>query len=161
MVFLFIHKISRRLNRSYKFLEEFKPNESERNTGVYIVNPIHLPASTSRQNVAVVHISEDILNLARKYYFQKATLEVKQYVDPRRYENNSVMKNGILYYTGRILSSQEIDGKFSLSDACLDLCPSSFIVPVTDAHSPIAYAIVSEIHWYHVDVAHGGVESVL
>ena len=161
MVFLFIHKISRKLNRSFKFLEEFKPNESERNTGVYIVNPIHLPASTSRQNVAVVHISEDILNLARKYYFQKATLEVKQYVDPRRYENNSVMKNGILYYTGRILSSQKIDGKFSLGDACLDLCPSSFIVPVTDAHSPIAYAIVSETHWYHVDVAHGGVESVL
>ena len=125
------------------------------------MSPTHSHGSNLQPKVAVVHLPENILNSAKKYYFRKATLEVKQYVDPRRYENNSVMKNGILYYTGRILSSHKIDGKFSFGDACLDPSPSSFIVPIIDSHSPIAYAIVSETHWYHADVSHGGVESVL
>ena len=125
------------------------------------MSPTHSHGSNLQPKVAVVHLPENLLNSAKKYYFRKATLEVKQYVDPRRYENNSVMKNGILYYTGRILSSHKIDGKFSFGDACLDLSPSSFIVPIIDSHSPIAYAIVSETHWYHADVSHGGVESVL
>ena len=34
-------------------------------------------------------------------------------------------------------------------------------MPITDAHSPIAYAIVPETHWYSPDVSHGGIESVL
>ena len=43
----------------------------------------------------------------------------------------------------------------------VNLAVNSFCVPITDAHSPIAYAIVLETHWYHSDVSHGGVESVL
>ena len=30
---------------------------------------------------------------------------------------------------------------------CEDLSESTFCVPITDLHSPIAYAIVSETHW--------------
>ena len=33
----------------------------------------------------------------------------------------------------------------------LDLSDATFCVPITDAHSPIAYAIVSETHWYDPD----------
>ena len=156
---MFIQKISKNIIRSFKILEKVQPCES--NICVYVVSLRHSHGSNLQPKVAVVYLSENILNSAKKYYFGKATLEVKQYVDPRRYENNSVMKNDILYYTGRILSSQKIDGKFSFGDACLDLSPSSFIVPIIDSHSPIAYAIVSETHWYHADVSHGGVESVL
>ena len=159
VVFLFIQKISKNMSRPFQILENVKPCES--NVGVYVVSPTHSHGSNLQPKVAVVHLPENILNSAKKYYFRKATLEAKQYVDPRRYENNSVMKNGILYYIGRILSSHKIDGKFSFGDACLDLSPSSFIVPIIDSHSPIAYAIVSETHWYHADVSHGGVESVL
>ena len=48
-----------------------------------------------------------------------------------------------------------------LFEAALDLCESTFCVPLTDSESPIARAIVDEIHWHHLDVMHGGVESVL
>ena len=43
----------------------------------------------------------------------------------------------------------------------LDLSESTFCVPMTDCHSPIAYAIVSETHWYDPDISHKGVESTL
>ena len=102
-----------------------------------------------------------MLKAAKVYFFQKANLEVKEFVDPSRYKNNSVLKGDILYYTGSILASQEIYGKCSLGDVCLDLAANSFCVSITDAHSPIAYAIVLETHWYHPDISYGCFESVL
>ena len=118
-------------------------------------------SSAHTSKVAVVHLSETLLNAAKGYFFKKASLEVMHFLEPSKYERNSVLKDGILYHTGRILPVQEIDGKFSFGDACMDLSAWSFCVPITDAHSPIAYAIVSETHWYHPDVSHGGIESVL
>ena len=70
------------------------------------------------------------------------------------------LKDGILYFTGRVVPTQEI-GKAGLADAMFDLSASTYCVPVTDSKSPIAYAIVSEIHWYDPNVNHGGVESIL
>ena len=32
---------------------------------------------------------------------------------------------------------------------------------MVDSRSPVAYAISDEVHWYHFDVRHGGIESVL
>ena len=75
--------------------------------------------------------------------------------------NISREENGILYYTGRILPSQKIDNKVSLGDVCLDLGMTSFCVPLIEKHSPLAYAIVNEIHWYSDDARHSGVESVM
>jgi len=40
-----------------------------------------------------------------------------------------------------------------------DLCSTSFCVPIIDKHSPIAYSIINEIHWYS-EVKHQGVETV-
>ena len=34
-------------------------------------------------------------------------------------------------------------------------------MPITNVHSPVAYAIIAETHWYSSDVSHGGMESVL
>ena len=98
---------------------------------------------------------------ALNYFHCKATAEILEFVDKSRYRKISVAKDDILYYTGRILASQEIYGKCSLGDVCLDLRANSFCVHITDAYSPIAYAIVLETHWYHPDVSHGGIESVL
>ena len=70
-------------------------------------------------------------------------------------------KNDILYYTGRILPSQEFDGKLNLSDVCVDLTSTSFCVPLVDKFSPVAYAVVNEIHWYSTDAKHSGNETVL
>ena len=71
------------------------------------------------------------------------------------------MKNGILYFTGRILRTQKIDENLGFSDVMLDLSESTFCVPMTDFHSPLAYAIVAETHWHDPDVKHHGVECTL
>ena len=132
------------------------------NKGEYIVSSITFNSyPTEEKRVVVVHLSDDLLNSARRYFFLKATAEIKQFVDPSKFEKKSVLKDGILYHTGRILSTQEINGQIGLGDVALDLQDSTFVVPMTDENSPIAYAIVSETHWYNQDVKHGGIESVL
>ena len=42
-----------------------------------------------------------------------------------------------------------------------DLTATTFCVPVLEKHSPIAYSIISEVHWYNQNAKHGGVETVL
>ena len=98
---------------------------------------------------------------AKAYFFEKASSEVIKFVDAKKYKNISTLNDGILYHTGRILLVQEVDGRSHISDACLDLSAGTFCVPITDVHSPVAYAVVAETHWYSPDVSHGGVESVL
>ena len=43
----------------------------------------------------------------------------------------------------------------------INLCPTSFCVPVLDRYSPVAISIALDIHWYHEDVQHTGIESML
>ena len=56
---------------------------------------------------------------------------------------------------------REIGGQLNLSDMSFDLTKTTFCVPIIDNQSPIAYAIANETHWYHPDVKHGGLASVL
>ena len=56
---------------------------------------------------------------------------------------------------------REFDGKLNLSDVCIGLTSTSFCVPLIDRSSPLAYAVVNEIHWYNVDAKHSGNETVL
>ena len=70
--------------------------------------------------MAVVHLSKDLLNAANRYFFVKVAAEVKHFVNPSKYETKSVFKDGILYYTDRILPVQKIDCRFSLGDASSD-----------------------------------------
>ena len=79
-----------------------------------------------------------------------------------RYEKIATAnEEGILYYSGRILSTQKFGGDESLCEATLDLTSTTFCVPLSDSRSPISRAIVNEIHWHHFDAKHKGVESVL
>ena len=41
------------------------------------------------------------------------------------------------------------------------LSKTTFRVPITDKHSPIAYSIVNEVHSHHPDIKHSGVETTL
>ena len=123
--------------------------------------PIRAVAEDKVVDVAVVTVPRSVMSCAEEYYFRKAAAEVQQFVDARKYKQISVLKDEILYFTGRILPSQKVDGKFNFSDAMLDLCESSFCVPITDALSPIAYAVVSETHWYDPDINHKVVETTL
>ena len=103
----------------------------------------------------VVILTNDDLNQSLIYFYRKATEEVKVY------QKISKEMNGILYYTGCILSSQKFHGKLTLSDVSLDLTSASFCVPITDNKSPFAYSVVNETHWYNNDAKHSGVETVL
>ena len=94
------------------------------------------------------------MNAAKAYFFEKASSEVIKFVDPKKYKNISSLNDGILYHTGRILLVQEIDNRSHIADACLDLSASTFCVPITDVHSPVAHAVVAETHWYSPDVSH-------
>ena len=62
-----------------------------------------------------------------------------------------------MYYSGRILPIQGVGGCPGLPEAALDLYGATICVPLSDSHSPI----VDEVHWYHPDVNHSGVESEL
>ena len=109
----------------------------------------------------VVELSEHFIKLALNYFFLKASSEVKMFNDKSSYKNISKEINGVLVYSGRILPSQQIDHKVNLSDVCHDLMSASFCVPLIDRFSPVAYAIVNEIHWFNYDVCHSGNETIL
>ena len=99
--------------------------------GEYLVTPINnISCNTGKTTVVPVHASEDILSAAMGCFLRKATLELEKFVNPKPYKNKSVTKDEILYFSGRILSTQEIDGRFNLGDAALDLSASTFCVPI-------------------------------
>ena len=101
------------------------------------------------------------LKLLCSIFFEKATNEIKQFLPESKYKNISENRNGVLYYTGRILPTQEIGGQLSFCDVSFDLRKATFCVPMIDSLSPVAYAIANEIHWYDPDVNHAGIESML
>ena len=158
LVFLFIKKISIKLQRKFEFLD-VQEHVSKVQYSVFTAKSATDGNVTER--VAIVRLGPDILQAAKDYYFRKASREIEKFVDPSRYQNKSLMKNGILYFTGRILRTQQIDGNHGLSDVTLDLSSATFRVLMTDFHSPLAYAVVAETHWYDPDVKHQGVECTL
>ena len=108
----------------------------------------------------VVSLSEHDLKTALHYFFRKATQEIKHFLDKRSYQKISKEIDGVLYYTGRILPSQEFSGKLNISDVSIDLSNTSVCVPFTDSLSPFAYSVINETHWYNDDAKHCGVETV-
>ena len=100
----------------------------------------------------VVNLTDEMIAGALDYFHRKATAEILEFVGKRRYRKISIVKDGILYYSGRILSTQEFGGNPSLCKTARDLTETTFCVPVTDGDSPIPRGIVDEIHWHHIDV---------
>ena len=106
------------------------------------------------------HLSEDEIRESKTYFFKKATMEVKKFNKQTFYSKFSQEKNGVLWYTGRILPTDEVTIVGRFTKAMKDLSESTFCVSVIDKHSPIAYSIVNDIHWHDKDVKHCGVETV-
>ena len=111
----------------------------------------------------IVKISEQCLRDSLNYFFRKATRELKHFNRKASYEKISTEKEGLLFYTGRILPSQRFDNKseLHLSDACIDLSESTFCVPMVDKRSPLAYALINLVHWHDPDAQHSGNETVM
>ena len=117
------------------------------------------PITYQTSSVAVV-LTDDEIQYSMDYFYRKATLEVKTYVDRKMYENISFERDGILYYSGRVLS-ENITFRCTMTDAMLDLSAGSFIVPLLERYSPLAYSIVDQVHWYHRTAKHCGVETTI
>ena len=109
----------------------------------------------------VVNLSNSDISDALNYFFRKATVEIKTFLSKNLYQKISVENNDILYYKGRILPSQNINGRKNLSDVMIDLSESTFCVPVIDSGSPVAYSVVNEVHWYEESAMHSGTETIL
>lgn len=81
---------------------------------------------------------------AERYFFIKATEEVKQFSKVKEYKNCSIEKDGILYFSGRVLDGQE---PLAFETVMFDLNPLSFCQPLVDRYSPTAYSIMIDTHW--------------
>ena len=109
---------------------------------------------------SVVEVTENMLKAAFSYFAMKATAEAKKFVEKYKYIHISKEIDGVLYYSGRILSDYRFDGTPELCEAAIDLCRTTFCVPVMDQYSPVAISIALEIHWHHSDVQHRGIEAI-
>ena len=108
----------------------------------------------------VVEVTEVMLKAAFNYFVMKATNEAKKFLEKYKYVNISKDIDGVLYYSGRILTDYSFGGTPELCEAAIDLCRTTFCVPVMDQYSPVAISIALEIHWHHPDVQHRGIEAI-
>ena len=106
-------------------------------------------------------LTEEDINAGARYYHQKATNEVKHFVKDSKVEQISVEKEGIVYYSGRILPNQETNPVVQLTEVMKDLSNSTFCVPLIEKNSPLAFSVVNEVHWDDPVAKHTGVETVL
>ena len=138
-------KVIRVLALVYRFIKNCR--EKREQSSLNIVSPL---------------IKDEELQVAMDYFFRKATLEIKMFQKAKAYEKISVEKNGILYYSGRILPTQSITNtSMQMTDVMIDLSETTFCVPLVESNSPIASSIVNEIHWHHNIAQHAGNETVL
>ena len=86
---------------------------------------------------------EEEMDRARKYFFQKGTLEVKHFAKQKDFKDISTLKDKILYYNGRVLDSTELD---AMENVMIDLTPMSFVKPMLDRFSPVAYSLMVHCH---------------
>ena len=115
----------------------------------------------SETSVKVILFTENELKETENYFFKKATLEVKTFAKPSQYEKISTEGNGIFHYSGRILpTDNRISAACEMTAVMKDLASTSFCVPVIHRHSPLAYSIINEIHWYSNVPKHSVVETI-
>lgn len=56
------------------------------------------------------------------------------------------------------ISTMKVVG--NMTDVIKDLSTATFCVPLVEKHSPIAYSIINEVHWFDPIPKHSGVETV-
>jgi hypothetical protein len=88
-------------------------------------------------------INQAEIERAERYFFLKATAEVKKFAKSSDYKNCSTEKDGILIFNGRLLDSTDVK---SLEKVTFDLHPFSFCKPIVEKNSPLAYSIMLEVH---------------
>lgn len=130
----------------FRFIKKLK-TKLRSSTGGHIIDVGDSLAASGGHHLDPV-IKPEELQVAETYYFRKATAEVLQFTAPRDYKDCTVLRDGILYFTGRILDCQKIH---AFETAMFDLNPLSFCRPVVDRFSPIAYSIMVHTHWAEIN----------
>lgn len=87
--------------------------------------------------------SDEEMKRAEDYFFKKATREVQHFCKKKDYETITKLEGDILYYTGRVLDTQEYN---AMENVMYDLDPLSFVKPITDRYSPVAYSVMVHSH---------------
>ena len=140
-------KVVRIVALVFKFVracQEAAQRPSASDGGQEAINRLSTDGSTDGTGGRVVNLSPGEVAKAENYFFRKATKEVKQFARAADFRQFSEERDGILYFTGRLLNS---GGIRALEEVMFDLSPVSFCKPIVDRHSPVAYAIMLETHW--------------
>ena len=85
-----------------------------------------------------VLLSDEETLAAKEYLFRKAILEIKRFINPTQYQKISIERDGILYYSGRILPTDNTKITGEMSTVMKDLAADTFCVPIIYKHSPLA-----------------------
>ena len=131
-----------------RFISKLAPDKSRFRSKLYIKsprsqrNPIKPPGEL-KPNLRDFQLSEEEIGSAERYFFLKTTSEVKQFSRERDWKDCTLEKDGILYYSSRILDGQEL---VTVENSMWDLEPLSFVKPVVDRFSPVAYAVMGYTH---------------
>ena len=83
-------------------------------------------------------LSDEDITASEDYFFKKAISEVKEFVRENEYQKISFQKDGILYYKGRILTTERINATCEMSTVVKDLRLSTYCVSVIYKYSPLA-----------------------
>ena len=136
-----------------RFLQRFSSGEKN-------VSHLKVVQMDQESNTLFAVLSDEDLQYSKNYFFKKATEEVKSYTHPKHYDKFSEERDNILYYVGRVTNSDiTFDGNFT--EKMLDLADKSFVVPIIDSKSPLAYSIMNDVHWNDPDAKHRGVETTI
>ena len=147
-------RVTRIMGLVIRFINNLKSSKKKKRTLVTLYDGFF-------EKESPLVLTEEEISDAKNYYFRKATAELKHFAKPSEYEAQSKEENGILFYTGRILPSEKIiDVQEQMTDVMKDLSQTTFCVPMVHKHSPVAYSIVNEVHWYSTVAQHSGVETV-
>ncbi len=111
--------------------------------------------------IATVFILDEDVRRSEAYFHRKATEEVHKFLKPNQFKDITTESKGVLHFTGRILPEDEVTVLGRVTDVMKDLCSTTFCVPITEKHSPVAFSLVNDIHWNDKSVMHSGVETTL
>ena len=167
LVFKFLLKFSVHLDRKlFKMTDEYRNLKHFPTLSNYGESPDMLcqvnvgKADKPKEEIDTVDVilDEKEIDLALRYFYQKATVEIEKFGSHTKAYRNSKVVDGIRYYTGRLLTSQSFKNPelHPMSSVMSDLCSTSFCVPIVDQYSPIAWSLTYEIHWYDNLVSHSG-----
>ena len=113
------------LQKFYKFIDELKEKIYSKS-----VNSKPTKVIDNNSTSKSIILSEDEIQRSQNYFYKLATMEVKKFANLSQYDKLSFQKEDILYYTGRILYTQEVKSVSNPTAVMSDLCTNSFCVPI-------------------------------